>query len=235
MGEFAGRTVVVTGAASGIGRAIAFAFAEAGAAVAGIDLVEGSLLDVPIIAADLLHEEQVMAAVAQAAGQLGRIDILVNCAGADGEQSLASFDIRDFDRIFGVNVRGTLLVTRESLKHMGEGGRIINILSELAFTGRRDYGCYSGSKGALLSMTRSWARELAPGIQVNAVAPGPIQAPMLRWDSISEAVREEEVRNPAGRIGQPEEVARAVLFLAHPKSTFITGQCLNVDGGAAMH
>jgi 3-oxoacyl-[acyl-carrier protein] reductase len=233
--DFQGKCVLVSGAAGGIGQAIARAFAAAGAAVVGIDRAAGSAGGVPLIAADLLQEQQVIGAVARCAAQLGKIDVLVNCAGADGEKPLVSFEAGDFDRIFGVNVRGTILVSREALKHMKTGGRIINIASELAFIGRSGQACYSASKGAILTLTRSWARELGPGIQVNAIAPGPIDAPMLRWESISEEVRKEEVRNPAGRIGEPEEVANAVLFLAHPKTTYITGQCLNVDGGAAMH
>jgi 3-oxoacyl-[acyl-carrier protein] reductase len=229
------RSVLVTGAAGGIGQAIARAFAAAGAAVVGIDRAGRAGGDLDIIRADLLNEAEVIDAVARAAAALGSIDVLVNCAGTDGENPLASFSIADFDRIFGVNVRGAVLVTREALSHMRAGSRIINISSELAFIGRSRQGCYAASKGAILSLTRSWARELGPDIQVNAIAPGPIDAPMLRWDSISEEVRREEVRNPAGRIGRPEEVANAALFLAHPNTTYITGQCLNVDGGAAMH
>lgn len=235
MSDFQGQCVLVTGAAGGIGHAIVRAFAAAGAAVVGIDRAAGADDGIPVISADLLNEQDVIGAVARGAAQLGKIHVLVNCAGTDGEHPLASFEIRDFDRIFGVNVRGTILVTREALKHMKAGSRIINIASELAFIGRGGQGCYSASKGAILTLTRSWARELGPDIQVNAIAPGPIDAPMLRWESISEQVRQEEVRNPAGRIGKPDEVANAVLFLAHPKTTYITGQCLNVDGGVAMH
>jgi 3-oxoacyl-[acyl-carrier protein] reductase len=233
--DFQGRSVLVTGAAGGIGQAIARAFAAAGAAVVGIDRIAGSVCGIAVIGADLLNEQEVIGAVAAGAAQLGTIDVLVNCAGTDGENPLAGFDVKDFDRIFGVNVRGTILVSREALKHMKAGARIINIASELAFIGRSGQACYSASKGAILTLTRSWARELGPGIQVNAIAPGPIDAPMLRWESITEEVRKEEVRNPAGRIGRPDEVANAVLFLAHPRTTYITGQCLNVDGGVAMH
>ena len=235
MSDFQARSVLVTGAAGGIGQAIAWAFVAAGAAVVGIDRVAGSAGGIAVIGADLLNEQEVIGAVAAGAAQLGTIDVLVNCAGTDGENPLASFDVKDFDRIFGVNVRGTILVSRQALKHMKAGARIINIASELAFIGRSGQACYSASKGAILTLTRSWARELGPDIQVNAIAPGPIDAPMLRWESITEEVRKEEVRNPAGRIGRPDEVANAVLFLAHPKTTYITGQCLNVDGGVAMH
>jgi 3-oxoacyl-[acyl-carrier protein] reductase len=235
MSGFQHKTVLVTGAAGGIGRAIARAFAAAGAAVIGIDRAAASIAGIAVLVADLRDEQEIVDAVASSAGQLGKIDVLVNCAGSDGERPLSRFDAADFDRIFGVNVRATILVTREALKHMSPGSRIINIASELAFLGRSGQSCYCASKGAILSLTRSWARELGPDIQVNAVAPGPIDAPMLRWDNLSEEVRKEELRNPAGRIGQPEEVANAVLFLAHPDTGYITGQCISVDGGAAMH
>jgi len=235
MSEFAGKRVLVTGAAGGIGGAIARAFAVAGAAVVGIDRESPPEARFPIELADLLHEAQVVAAVARAADALGGIDVLVNCAGTDGERPLARFAAADFDRIFGVNVRGTILVTREALARLRPGARIINISSELAFLGRSAMGAYCASKGAILSLTRSWARELAPDIQVNAIAPGPVDAPMLRWDSLSDEVRRLEVGNPAGRIGRPAEIAQAALFLAHPATTFVTGQCLSVDGGAAMH
>jgi 3-oxoacyl-[acyl-carrier protein] reductase len=233
--DFGGKGVLVTGAAGGIGGAIARAFASAGASVVGIDREPGPAGAIPIFVADLLHEAQVIEAVGGAAARLGSFDVLVNCAGTDGERPLAQFVASDFDRIFGVNVRGTILVSREALKRMRPGARIINISSELAFIGRSEQGCYSASKGAILSLTRSWARELGPDIQVNAIAPGPIDAPMLRWDSISETVRRAEVSNPAGRVGKPAEIANAVLFLAHPSTTFVTGQCLSIDGGAAMH
>ena len=235
MSDFRGKCVLITGAAGGIGGAIARAFEAAGASVTGIDSKASYDRGLSIIGADLQQEKQVIAAVTTAAARLGRIDVLVNCAATDGERALSRFDAADFDRIFGVNVRGAILVSREALRHMGPGARIINIASELAFTGRSGQGCYCASKAALLSLTRSWARELGPDIQVNAVAPGPIDAPMLRWDSLTDEMRQEELSNPARRIGRPCEVAQAVLFLADPATTFVTGQCLSIDGGAAMH
>jgi 3-oxoacyl-[acyl-carrier protein] reductase len=223
--------VIVTGAASGIGRATAARFAADGHSVVGIDINSDLAHAVPILHADLCDEQSIVAVVGEAARRLGGIDVLVNCAGTDGESPLKTLDIADFDRIISVNVRGMILVTREALAHLRPGGRIVNVASELGFLGRAEMGCYC----AVIALTRSWARELAPHFRVNAVAPGPTDTPMLRFDTISESLRQEELSNPMGRIGKPEEVAAAILFLASSDATFITGQCINVDGGAAMH
>lgn len=230
-----GRRALITGTSSGIGLAAARAFVAAGASVVGVDRSRIEEAAVPTLQADLAIESEVVAAVAAAAARLGGIDILVNCAGVDGEDELARLDIADLDRILAINVRGPVLMAREALVHMGEGGRIINIASELGFLGRAKFGCYCASKGAIIALTRSWARELAPRILVNAVAPGPTDTPLLHWDALSDEMRRQETGNPMGRVARPEEVAAAILFLAGPGASFVTGQCLNVDGGSAMH
>ncbi len=234
MSAAAGRlSVLITGAASGIGCAAAARFAAEGHNVIGIDI--NTLGPVPILPTDLRDEGAVIAQVGAAAARLGGLDVLVNCAGTDGEAPLGALDIAAFDRIFSVNGRGMILVTREALPHLRHGGSIINVASELGFLGRAEMGCYCASKGAVIALTRSWAREFAVTLRVNAVAPGPTDTPMLRFDTIPESLRQEELSNPMGRIGKPQEVAAAILFLASRDATFITGQCLNVDGGAAMH
>jgi len=228
------RRVLVTGAASGIGRATTIAFHEAGALVAGLDIAP---IDPPITGfqVDLADAAATKAAVDATAAQLGGLDVVVNCAGIEREAPLASLDLAALDMMIAVNLRAAIVVAHAALRHLGEGGAIVNIASELAFLGRANAAGYCATKGAILSLTRSWARELGPRIRVNAVAPGPIDTPLLDYEHMNPALRAIETANPMGRIGRPEEVAAAILFLASPAAAFITGQCISVDGGAAMH
>jgi len=222
--------VLVTGAANGIGRATAEAFRAAGARVMGLDLKAGE----GIIACDLRQEADILRAVRAAADELGGLDVLVNNAGILREAPLADVTAEDIDQHFGVNVRGSILVTREALPHLKPGARIVNIASELAYLGRANASVYCASKAAMLALTRSWARELAPHILVNAVAPGPTDTPLLGFDSLTPEQQAQETAHPLGRIGKPEEVAAAVLFLASPQASLFTGQCLGANGGATM-
>ncbi|MCE5972376.1 SDR family oxidoreductase [Sinirhodobacter sp. WL0062] len=229
-----GKRALVTGAASGIGRACALALREAGAEVLGLDL-RASDEPFPVLACDLADEAQIVAAVSEAARRMGAIDILVNNAGILEEAPLGSLSAAHIDRMFAINVRGAMLVAREVLPHLPEGGRIINIVSELAYLGRAEASVYVATKAAMLGATRSWARELAPKILVNAVAPGPTDTPLLGFENLTARQKAEETANPLGRIGRPEEVAAAVVFLAGPGATLFTGQCLGANGGAAMN
>lgn len=228
-----GKRVLVTGAASGIGRASALALKEAGAKVIGLDL-QTSDKEFPIVACDLASEKDIIKAVNAAATKLGGIDVLLNNAGILKELPLSEVTAAHIDTMFAINVRAYILVAREVLPHLTEGGRIINIASELAYLGRQGASVYCATKAAVLGLTRSWSRELSPRILVNAVAPGPTDTPLLAFDSMTEAQKALENTNPMGRIGRPEEVAAAVVFLAGPTSTFFTGQCLGANGGAAM-
>jgi 3-oxoacyl-[acyl-carrier protein] reductase len=224
-----GKRAVVTGGASGIGLAIARAFATEGAHVTIADRAAAMPVDVA-------NEAEVTNLFAEIAKQ-GGIDILVNCAGILIEKPLLETSVEDFDRLMGVNLKGVFLVGREALRLMvaqGRGGRVINIASELAYLGRENCSIYCASKGGVLSLTRAWAREFAPHILVNTIAPGPIDTPMLGIESTSPETLAKESQNPLGRIGRPEEIASAALFLAGPGATFMTGQCVSPNGGAAM-
>jgi 3-oxoacyl-[acyl-carrier protein] reductase len=226
--------VLVTGAASGIGLATARAFAAAGAAVQGLDTATLPE-DVPGLAANIADVAAVDQSVVEACVQLGGLDCLVNCAGVEYDAPLAALDIAALDRMFAINLRGPILVARAALPFFGEGGVIINLASELAYLGRANASGYCATKGGILSLTRSWARELGPKIRVNAVAPGPIDTPLLNFAGMGEELQKLETSNPLRRIGRPEEVAAVIQFLASPAASFITGQCYSADGGAAMH
>jgi 3-oxoacyl-[acyl-carrier protein] reductase len=230
----AGKRALVTGVASGIGKASAAALIEAGARVVGIDLVLSQLVACRTIIADISDESAVGHAVDAAVRELGGLDIVVNAAGIEKGAPLAELDMEVVRQMFAVNVFGTMHVTKAALPHLGHGARIINIASELAYLGRAGDSAYCATKGAILPLTRSWARELGPRILVNAVAPGPTDTPLLNFAQLPPELQALELSNPLGRVGQPEEIASAVVFLAGPGATFITGQCLGVDGGAAM-
>lgn len=247
-GALAGQGALVTGAASGIGRAIAIALAGEGCRVAIVDRAGDEKMRAAVdaiaakggeafaIRADISDEAAVRAAFAEATGRLPSLDVLVNNAGILIEKPLLQTTAEDFDRLIGVNLKGAFLVGREALRIMVArgSGRVINIASELAYLGRENCSLYCASKGGVLSMTRSWAREFAPAILVNAIAPGPTDTAMLEADSTSPETLARESQNPLGRIGRPEEIAAAALFLAGPSATFMTGQCISPNGGAAM-
>jgi 3-oxoacyl-[acyl-carrier protein] reductase len=244
----AGKSAIVTGAASGIGRAIAVALSQEGCSLclvdrapldkitAVVDAIAAAGGSALAVQADVADEGQVISAVANAASQLGNIDIVVNNAGILIEKPLLETTAGDFDAVIAVNLKGSFLVGREALRHMVKqrSGRVINIASELAYLGRANTSIYCASKGGIISMTRSWAREFAPDILVNAIAPGPTDTAMLEADSTPPDTLAKETDIPLGRIAQPEEIAGVAVFLAGPGATFITGQCISPNGGAVM-
>lgn len=247
-GALSGQRALVTGGASGIGRAIAIALAAEGAQVAIADLADLSKSAATVatieraggrafaLRADVADEAQVLALFAEALPRLGGLDILVNCAGILFEKPLLETSVAEFDRLIAVNLRGTFLVGREALRVMAaqRRGRVINIASELAYLGCERMSVYCASKGAVVSLTRSWAREFAPDILVNAIAPGPTDTPMLTTDYMAAATVASSGNVPLGRIGRPEEIAAAAVFLASPANSYMTGQCISPNGGAVM-
>ena len=243
-----GQRALVTGGASGIGRAIAIALAAEGAQVAIADLADPAKAAATVAGieraggrafafhADVADEAQVLALFAEALPRLGGLDIAVNCAGILFEKPLLETSVAEFDRLLAVNLRGTFLVGREALRVMAaqRRGRIVNIASELAYLGCERMSVYCASKGAVVSLTRSWAREFAPDILVNAIAPGPTDTPMLTTDCMEAATVASSGNVPLGRIGRPEEIAAAAVFLASPANSYMTGQCISPNGGAVM-
>ncbi len=233
-GGFNDKCAIVTGAASGIGLAAAKTLMQAGARMVGLDLVPSQAHGFEILECDISSEIAATRGVDEAVARLGALDILVNSAGIEIRAPLADLDIADLDKMYAVNVRGTVLASRAALPHFREGARIINLASDLAYLGRADSSGYAATKGAILSLTRSWAREFGPRILVNAVAPGPTDTPLLGFETLPPKLKALELANPLERIGRPEEIAAAILFLAGPGASFITGQCIGADGGAAM-
>jgi len=232
--DLSGQRTLVTGAASGIGRATAEGLANVGAHVVGLDLKGDRSGTFPILRCDLASETDIVAAVADAVRFLSGLDVLVNNAGIMRENPLAAVTAAEIDHHFAVNVRGAILVTREALPHLSRGARIINLASELAYVGRANASVYAATKAAILGLTRSWAREFAPDILVNAVAPGATDTPLLAFDRAAPEQQRLETAHPLGRIGRPEEVAAVITFLAGPSASLFTGQCLGPNGGAAM-
>jgi NAD(P)-dependent dehydrogenase (short-subunit alcohol dehydrogenase family) len=239
------RVVMVTGGAHGIGLAIAGAFASAGARVVVLDrhaeaaqratneIAEATGADVLAVTADVRDTAAVSAAVTQALEHFGQIDALVNNAGIYPNTPVLEMGEAEWDAVFDVNVKGMFLVSQAVARAMvdkGNSGRIVNISSGAAESGRIGAAHYCASKAAVNMFTKVLALELAPhGIVVNAVGPGLIEVP--GWSLSQEYIDAIVSTNPMGRVGQPGDVARAVLYLASPTATYITGTILYVDGG----
>ncbi|MHC4479723.1 MAG: 3-oxoacyl-[acyl-carrier-protein] reductase [Planctomycetota bacterium] len=242
-----GRTAVVTGASRGIGRAICLKLAESGARLAGIDVAEELLEETGSLAtekgveflglqADVADYERMQGAIGQVVESFGSVDVLVNNAGITRDSLLIRMSEEDWRLVLEINLTGVFngikAVARPMMKQ--RGGRIINIASVVGITGNAGQANYSASKAGVIGLTKTAARELAPrNINVNAVAPGFIQTPMT--EKLSETASQAALGQiPLGRFGQPQDVADAVLFLAGPRSAYVTGQVIVVDGGMAM-
>lgn len=238
------KTVVVTGASKGIGRAVAKEFANNGYNVVicynkSVSDAQQLLNEVSqttraiAVKVDVANEDDVKNMVEITKKTFGNIDVLVNCAGVSDTRLLIDSTKEDYDFVFDTNMRGTYntckLVGREMLSN--QSGKIINISSIWGLRGGSCESVYSASKGAIIAFTKALAKELGPnGINVNVVAPGFIQTDMTK--NVTEEIRQEIMDNSAlGRLGTPEDVAGVVSFLASEKSEFITGQVISVDGG----
>ena len=243
------KVAIITGGASGIGAATARLFAAEGAKVALVDQSEEGLarvaagLDAITIQADVSSDAQARAGVAKVIEKWGRIDVLMTAAGMSAGGTVDAIDEAAWDRTFDVNVKGTFLWIHYAIQHMiaAKSGAIITIGSQLAQSSPGKNAAYVASKGAIASFTKTMAVDHArQGIRVNALMPGVIDTPMparslKRYADPDKMRAYWNERHPMGRIGQPEEVAKAALFLACDDSSFVTGHLLFVDGGWTAH
>lgn len=239
----AGKAAIVTGAGAGIGRAIAQAFAAAGARVACLDLdgeraaATARACDGLAVEADVSRETMVVAAVARVADAFGRLDILVNDAAAtDPAGSVVDLTVEDWDRVVGVNLRGAFLMSKYAIPLMARsgGGSIIHIASQLGHVGAPDRAVYCATKGALIQLAKAMAIDhAAENIRVNTLSPGAVETGrlLLRFPDMAAARRGLGAKHVLDRLGLPEEIAAAAVFLAGPGSSFMTGADLLVDGG----
>jgi len=240
-------SAIVTGAGSGIGRAIAIRLAADGYAVLVNDLkLESAQAVVSEIAAtggraaavagDVSSEADAKAIHAAAVAAFGDTDLLINNAGIVHQSLFENLEVRDFDRMFAVHVRGTFLMTKMVLPAMLKAGHgvVINVASQLGQVGGIELSHYSAAKSAIIGMTKSLAREVSSrGVRVNAVAPGPINTPLVR--ELSQEWRTRKASElPLGRFGEPEEVAATVAFLASPQASLFVGQTLGPNSGDVM-
>ena len=244
-GRLLGRKVVVTGAARGIGAAIAARFAAEGAHLALLDragdlcAATAAQLGATAIEVDLVDPAATVAATAAAIEVLGGIDVLVNNAGILHMAPLLEISVEDWDRTFAVNVRSMLLTTQVAAKAMivaGHGGAVVNMASMGGKVGSPNQAHYAASKAAVISLTRVAAMELgAHGIRVNCVCPGYVLTEMGAATRTPEMVAKWSSMSPLGRCAEPAEVADMALFLACDESKYCTGEAMNVSGGMVMH
>lgn len=243
--SLSGRRALVTGAATGIGRATALQLAQAGAHVvvnhlrqaeaaqAVVQAIESAGGQAMAIDADVSVGSEVQRLVAQA----GEVHILVNNAGIIQEKPFLDTTEADWDRMLGVDLKSVFLTSRAVLPGMVArgGGVIVNLASDLGILGRENYAPYCAAKAGVIGLTRSLAREFAPhGIRVNAIAPGPVNTAMVSLESMSAEWMEKELAIPQHRVAEPEEIAATALFLASDLSRFYCGQVLGPNGGSVM-
>lgn len=230
---------LVTGAARGVGRAIALRLARDGHEVAGLDLAPADAVALPVVA-DVSDPAAVEEAVARAVETLGPPLILVNNAATMSMAPLAEVDPREWRRVLATNLDGPFFCTRAVVPGMVEAGfgRIVSIASEWGVRGAPAASCYAASKGGLIAFTKAAARELGPaGITVNAVAPGAVDTEQLEVDAAFAGVSREEIvgryaaETPLGRIASSEDVAAAVAYLVSELAACVTGQVLQPNGG----
>lgn len=242
-----GRIAIVTGAASGIGRAIARRLASEGATVVVSDINDEAARELAAtlgndaigLRTDVTSRASVDASIAEVRERFGTIDILVNNAGWDKVAPFIDSDIADWDRVIAINLYGTLHVTQAVLPTLIErrSGAIVNIGSDAGRVGSSGEAVYSAAKGGVIAFAKTLAREVARyGIRVNAIAPGPADTPLFAAISAENPKLREALEKaiPLRRLAQPEDLANAVAFFASDDAAYITGQTLSVSGGLTM-
>ena len=247
MKQLENQIAVVTGSGRGIGRAIALKLAAHGADIVAVDLktefVQETVAEVQklgrkawAVAANVSEAASVETAAAQILKEPGRVDILVNNAGITKDGLLMRMSEADWDAVLDINLKGTFLFTRELSRSLlkQRSGRIVNIASVIGLIGNAGQCNYAASKAGVIGLTKSCAREFASrGVTANAIAPGFIQTAMT--DKLSQEQKDAITKQiPLASLGQPEDVAEAVLFFASPSARYVTGQVLAVDGGMVM-
>ncbi|MGH8705186.1 MAG: SDR family NAD(P)-dependent oxidoreductase [Burkholderiales bacterium] len=243
-----GKTALVTGAATGIGRAIARALGAAGARIAVNHLsrprearqvaqeIAAAGSSAVEIDADVTSASEVARMIGRVEDALGPVDILVNNAGVILEKSLLETSEQDWDFVLNADLKAVFLCCRAVLGSMRvrASGSVINVASELGFLGRENYAAYCAAKAGVIGLTRALAREFAPEIRINAIAPGPVNTPMLSLENMRLETLERERAIPARRVGEPHEIAGTAVFLASDLASFYYGQVLSPNGGAWM-
>ena len=243
MGELDGRVAIITGGGSGIGAATARRFAAEGATVAVLDRDADGASTVATevnghaYALDIRDGDEVSEVIDRVAQTLGQVDILVNNAGTGDLRPLHTVDDKLWHRLIDVNLTGTFNATRAAIPFMLEtgGGAIVNNASVSGLAPTRNEAAYSAAKAGVIALTKSGALEYGPTVRVNCVAPGHVRTPMtVVWEQMPDAFAPIAEAIPLGRIGEADEVAEAILFLASDRASYITGQTLVIDGGAVL-
>jgi NAD(P)-dependent dehydrogenase (short-subunit alcohol dehydrogenase family) len=247
-GKLKGKAALITGGDSGIGRAVAIAYAKEGADVAIAYLnedkdaatakqtVEKEGAKVIAVSGDIGDKDFCEKLIAKVIDKFDKIDILVNNAGEQHPQEdPLKISQQQLERTFRTNIFSMFYLTQAALPHMKKGGAIINTASVTAYKGNPKLLDYSSTKGAIVSFTRTLSQMVAPDIRVNAVAPGPVWTPLIPSTFPKDQVKEFGKDTPMGRPGQPEELAPAYVFLASDDSSYITGQTIHVNGGTIVN